>query len=275
MTKITVGRSPDADDAFMYYAMLTGKVKTEDYTIDYVTEDIERLNKRAERAELEVTAVSAHAYATLSDKYYVMNVGSSLGKGYGPIIVANKHVIISELRNMRIGIPGTKTTAYLLLRMAIGSPHTVELEFNKIPQAVLDGKIDAGLLIHEAQLTHTSLGLKKVLDLGEWWNKETNGQPVPLGLDVTRRDLGIEFGRKFSRLLKESINYALSHKDEALDFAMQYAREAPRKLVEKFVMMYVNDLTVSMGNKGLESLRTLYERGAAMGLLKPVNFEVI
>lgn len=275
MTKITVGRSPDADDAFMYYAMLTGKVKTEDYTIDYVTEDIERLNKRAERAELEVTAVSAHAYATLSDKYYVMNVGSSLGKGYGPIIVANKHVIISELRNMKIGIPGTKTTAYLLLLMAIGSPHIVELEFNKIPQAVLDGKIDAGLLIHEAQLTHTSLGLKKVLDLGEWWNKETNGQPVPLGLDVTRRDLGIEFGRKFSRLLKESINYALSHKDEALDFAMQYAREAPRKLVEKFVMMYVNDLTVSMGNKGLESLRTLYKRGAAMGLLKPVNFEVI
>ncbi|MFQ6010615.1 MAG: menaquinone biosynthesis family protein [Nitrososphaerales archaeon] len=271
---IRIGRSPDPDDAFMYYAMITGKVTLPGYELVHVTEDIETLNLKSKQSELEVTAISAHAFCDVASNYYLMNVGGSLGKGYGPIVVSRTQLPIDELRKHTIAIPGRHTTASLLLRMVLGQIETVEMRFDDIPRAVSQGEIDAGVIIHESQLTYNSLGLFNSLDLGAWWQKETK-LPLPLGLDVVRKDLGKEFGMKFRDLLKESILYSLKRKDEALEFAMKYSRGISKSLVEKFVLMYVNDLTLDMGENGIQGLRTLYDMASRMGLIKPIEFEIV
>ncbi len=272
--RIRIGRSPDPDDAFMYYAMISGKLGLPGYELIHVTEDIETLNVKAMKSELEVTAISAHAYSDVADKYYLMNVGGSLGKGYGPIVVTRNKLDLEKLKDCTIAIPGRYTTASLLLRMALGNVATVEMKFDDIPRAVSDSEVDAGLIIHEGQLTYSSLGLFNSLDLGAWWDGETN-LPLPLGLDVVRKDLGKEFGMKFRDLLRESIQYSLNRKEDALKFAMKYARGTPKELVEKFVLMYVNDLTLDMGDSGIAGLNTLYSKASGMGLIKPVEFETV
>jgi len=274
MPTIRIGRSPDPDDAFMYYAMISGKVRMEGYDLEFVTEDIESLNRRAEKAELDVTAISASAYANVHDKYYVMRAGSSLGDGYGPIVVAKYPCDMEELKKMSIAIPGMRTTAYLLLRMALGNLRVTEMHFSTIMTAVQEGSVDAGLIIHEGQLTYRQYGLVKVLDLGEWWRAETGDEALPLGLDVVKKEHGREYAERFCSLLRDSIDYALAHK-EAMDFAMQYSRGAPREVVERFVRMYVNDLTRDLKGRGVSGLRILYQRAASAGLIKPVSFELV
>lgn len=271
---IRIGRSPDPDDAFMYYAMISGKLRLPGYELIHVTEDIETLNIKAKKSELEVTAISAHAFCDVADKYYLMSVGGSMGKGYGPIVVTRNRLNLEKLRDCTIAIPGRHTTASLLLRMALGQVETVEMRFDDILRAVSVGEVNAGLIIHEGQLTYGSLGLFNSLDLGAWWDGQTN-LPLPLGLDVVRKDLGKEFGMKFRDLLRESIRYSLDRKKDALKFAMKYARGTSKELVEKFVLMYVNDLTLDMGDIGIDGLHTLYAKASKMGLIKPVKFETV
>ena len=273
--KVRIGRSPDADDAFMYYALVKNKVNMKNAELTHIVEDIESLNQRSRAAELEVTAISANAYGYVSDKYYVLSVGSSQGMGYGPILVARNDVSLDEIPNKTIAIPGKLTTANLVLKMALGDVNVVEMSFDKIIGAVVRGDIDVGLVIHEGQITHKQHNLTNILDLGKWWNKETGGQPLPLGLDVSRKDLGIEFARDFRDVLRNSIRYAFDHKEDALDYAMQYARDIPRDIVERFVYMYVNDLTLNMGETGEKALKTLFDRASKQGLLPSIPLEFI
>ncbi|MFC1753278.1 menaquinone biosynthesis family protein [Thermoproteota archaeon] len=272
---VRVGRSPDADDAFMYYALVKNKVNMKNVEFTHIVEDIESLNKRSFSGELDVTAISANAYGYVSDKYYVLSVGSSQGKGYGPILVARNNIPINEIPNKTIAIPGKLTTANLILKMAFGDLNVVEMSFDKIMGAVVRGDVDIGLVIHEGQITHKQYNLTKILDLGEWWDKETGGQPLPLGLDVSRKELGIEFARDFRDVLRNSIQYAFNHKEDALDYAMQYARDVPRSIVERFVYMYVNDLTVNMGEIGEQALQTLFDRASKQGFLPSIKLELI
>ena len=273
--KVRIGRSPDADDAFMYYALVKDKVNMKNAELTHIVEDIESLNQRSRAAELEVTAISANAYGYVSDKYYILSAGSSQGIGYGPILVARNDIPLDEIPNKTIAIPGKLTTANLVLKMALGDVNVVEMSFDKIIGAVVRGDIDVGLVIHEGQITHKQHNLTNILDLGKWWDKETGGQPLPLGLDVSRKDLGIEFARDFRDVLRNSIRYAFDHKEDALDYAMQYARDIPRDIVERFVYMYVNDLTLNMGETGEQALKTLFDRASKQGLLPSIPLEFI
>src|SRR3979409_1302517 len=244
---ITVGHSPDPDDAFMFYALAHDKLETGDLDFRHELQDIETLNRRALKGELEVTAVSIHAYAFLLDKYALLPSGCSMGDRYGPMMVGKRKFTLEELKKARIAVPGTMTTAFLALRLLMPEGFAYEvLPFDQILEAVAAGKFDAGLIIHEGQLTFQNQGLHLVVDLGVWWQERT-GLPLPLGGNVVRRDLGPHVIRQISRLLKESIRYGLAHRDEALAYALQYARDMDKTLADRFVGMYVNDWTLDYG----------------------------
>jgi 1,4-dihydroxy-6-naphthoate synthase len=273
---ITVGHSPDPDDAFMFYALAHDKLDTGNLCFRHELQDIETLNRRALRGELEVTAVSIHAYAYLLDKYALLPSGCSMGDRYGPMVVARRPMSIADLKTARIAVPGTMTTAFLALRLLLpdGFAHEV-VPFDQILAAVAAGKYDAGLIIHEGQLTFQNQGLNLVVDLGVWW-QETTGLPLPLGGNAVRRDLGDETIRHISRLLKESIRYALAHRDDALAYALQYARDMDKALADQFVGMYVNDWTLDYGPRGREAVRRLLEEGHRAGVIpNPVVVEFV
>lgn len=264
---IRVAHSPDSDDAFMFYALATNKVDTEGLTYVHELQDIESLNQRAMKGELEVTAVSIHAYADISDRYALLPSGASMGDRYGPRLVAREPMTKAQVAGKRIAIPGLKTSAYLALRLYEPNFEPVVVPFDEIEQAVVDGKVDVGLLIHEGQLTFGDLGLHLIADLGEWWFGET-GLPLPLGGNVIRKDLGPELMKKISRHLHASIAYALDHREAALDHAMQYARGLDRSKADTFVGMYVNNWTLDYGDRGREAIRLFLERGAAAGIVR-------
>jgi 5,8-dihydroxy-2-naphthoate synthase len=257
MRVVRIGHSPDPDDAFMFYPLTAGKVVIDGVRIEHVLEDIESLNRRAHTAELEVTAVSAATYAMVADRYRMMDPGASMGQGYGPIVVARGPIPREDLEEKVVAIPGSHTTAALLLRMYVGDPPLIEVAFDKIPQAVLEGQADAGLLIHEGQITHSAMGLTKVLDLGEVWARET-GLPLPLGINVMRRDLGEDLHRALSQGLRDAIAWAHEHVDEALEYAMRYGRGIDKETCRRFVLMYVNDYTRALGPDGRAALERLY-----------------
>jgi len=255
---VRIGHSPDPDDAFMFYALTAGKVKIEGVEIEHLLEDIESLNRRSRSGELEVTAVSAATYVMVADTYRMMDPGASMGKGYGPILVAREPIDPKEIPNKVVAIPGSHTTAALLLRMFVPEePALIEVAFDKIPQAVLEGQADLGLLIHEGQITHESMGLVKVMDFGEVWTRET-GLPLPLGVNVMRRDLGDAMHRKLSQGLRDSIAWAHANVDEAVEYSMRYGRGIDKETATRFVLMYVNDYTVKLGDEGMAALKRLY-----------------
>ena len=264
---IRIGHSPDPDDAFMFYALTAGKVKVEGIEVEHVLEDIESLNRRARTGELDVTAVSAATYVMVHEQYRMMDPGASMGKGYGPILVAKEPVAREDLEKKVVAIPGRHTTAALLLRIYVGDPPIIEVAFDKIPKAVLEGQADLGLLIHEGQITHQRMGLHKVLDLGQEWEKES-GLPLPLGINVMRRDLGEDTHRAISQGLRDSIDYAYANMDEALEYAMHYGRGIDKETCRRFVLMYVNEYTMRLGDDGRAALRRLYELAHARGLIK-------
>ncbi|HTU90650.1 MAG TPA: MqnA/MqnD/SBP family protein [Gemmataceae bacterium] len=273
---ITVGHSPDPDDAFMFYALAHDKLDTGDLQFRHVLQDIETLNRRALRGELEVTAISIHAYASLLDKYALLPSGCSMGDRYGPMVVARRPLTIEQLKTARIAVPGTLTTAFLTLRLLLpdGFAHEV-LPFDRILNAVAEGRFDAGLIIHEGQLTFQNQGLHLVVDLGVWWQEKT-GLPLPLGGNVVRRDLGPQTMRTISRLLKESIRYSLDHRDAALEYALQYARDMDKSLADRFVGMYVNEWTLDYGERGREAVRRLLAEGHRASIIpNPVNVEFV
>jgi 1,4-dihydroxy-6-naphthoate synthase len=266
MRTIRIGHSPDADDAFMFYALTHGKVTIPGVRIEHLLEDIESLNRRAATGELEVTAVSCATYPSIADRYRIMDPGASMGKGYGPIVVARRPMEIGELAESAIAVPGLGTTACLLLRLALGDPPVIVVPFDQIIRVVREEQAHAGLLIHEGQITYQAEGLVKVLDLGERWTKET-GLPLPLGINVTRRDLGEALAAELSEALRASIRYAHAHPDEAVEYALRYGRGIDAATCTRFVHMYVNDYTVALGAEGRQALEALYRRAVEAGLL--------
>ena len=270
---ITVGHSPDPDDAFMFYALAHDKIDTGGLRFRHELQDIETLNRRALKGELEVTAVSLHAYAYLLDKYALLPSGCSMGDRYGPMVVSRKPLKIDALKKVRIAVPGTMTTAFLALRLLLpGEIKHKVVPFDEIIPAVAAGKFDAGLIIHEGQLTFQNQGLHLIVDLGVWWQEKT-GLPLPLGGNAVRRDLGRDAMRRISRLLKESIRYALDHRQDALSYALKYARDMDRGLADQFVGMYVNDWTLDYGPRGRAAVARLLEEGHKAGVI-PHRVEV-
>lgn len=278
---IRVGHSPDPDDAFMFYALAHNKLDTGNLVFRHELQDIETLNRRALRGELEVTACSLHAYAYLLDKYALLPSGCSMGDRYGPMIVSRKPLELRDLPRTRIAVPGTLTTAYLALRLLLADlgrsepPEHVVVPFDEIIARVADGTYDAGLIIHEGQLTFQNQGLKLVVDLGVWWMEKT-GLPLPLGGNIVRRDLGPETISQISRLLKESIAFALEHRQDALNYALGYARDMDRVLADRFVGMYVNQWTLDYGPRGREAVKRLLDEGFRAGVIpSPVAVEFV
>ena len=272
---IRVAHSPDSDDAFMFYALAAGKIDTGGLTYVHELQDIESLNQRALKGELEVTAVSIHAYAFLTDRYALLPSGASMGDRYGPRLVSKSPATRADVKGKRIAIPGVKTSAYLALRLYEPEFVAVPTHFDEIEQAVLDGAVDMGLIIHEGQLTYQDNGLQLVADMGEWWFAET-GLPLPLGGNVIRKDFGSQMMRDISRHLRASIAYALDHRTDALDHAMSYARGLDRSKADTFVGMYVNDWTLDYGERGREAIRLFLERGHQAGIIPhPVTVEFV
>lgn len=273
LEKVRIGHSPDPDDAFMFYGITSGRVKGALH-VEHVIEDIESLNRRALSGELEVTAISAHAYGKACDKYSVLRAGSSFGLGYGPILVARKRIDEGKLPRVKIAVPGEMTSAYALLRIALGKCNTVQMGFDHILNAVREGVVDCGLIIHEGQLTYERLGLLKVLDLGDWWNRETRGLPVPLGLNAVRRDTE-SVAPELNRMLRESIQFGRANFEDALNYALRYSRWANSELVSRFVGMYVNDLTLDMGERGRGALEEFFRRAHDAALIDTVSLRVV
>jgi 1,4-dihydroxy-6-naphthoate synthase len=272
---IHVAHSPDSDDAFMFYALAEGKIDTGDLRYVHELQDIESLNQRALKAELEVTAVSIHAYAYLTERYALLPHGSSMGDRYGPRLVARAPMTRADVRGKRIAVPGPLTTAYLALQLYEPDFEAVMTPFDEIEDVVVAGEVDAGLLIHEGQLTFGDRGLHLVADMGEWWFQET-GLPLPLGGNVVRKDLGADLIRTVSRHLRASIAYGLEHRVKALDHAMQFSRGLDRGKADEFVGMYVNDWTLDYGDRGREAVRALIERGVEKGLIdRKVSIEFV
>ncbi len=266
-TKIRVAHSPDSDDAFMFYALATNQIDTGDIEFIHELQDIETLNRRALNAELEVTAVSIHAYAYLSDKYVLLPHGASMGEGYGPRLVAREPFTPKDLKGKRIAVPGTLTSAYLALRLFQPDVETHVVPFDEIMDHVKDGRADAGLLIHEGQLTYQDEGLHLVVDLGEWWAKENGGLPLPLGGNAIRRDLGPDVIRRASRLLRDSIAFGLQHRAEALAHAEGYGRGLDHAQTDEFVGMYVNPRTLDYGPDGRKAVQLFLDRGYEAGII--------
>ena len=258
MEMITLGHTPDADDAFMFYGIASGKVRSK-FAVKHVIQDIETLNRRALKHELDVTAVSAHAFAYLKD-YVILKSGGSFGLNYGPIVIAKNKMTKEQLQKCTIAIPGKMTSANLLLKLAIGNFREKEMSFEAIPDAVFSGRADAGLVIHEAQITYDRKKFTSVLDLGSWWSTSTGGLPVPLGINVaSARTMSRDQIKEFSELFTRSIAYGLDNIDAAVDYAMQYGRGQPKEMITKFVRMYVNDLTLDMGKDGRRAIEKMFE----------------
>jgi len=265
---LRIGHSPDADDAFMFWAMAGGRVAVPGYRVEHVMEDIESLNRRARKGELEVTAISAAAYPLLAGTYRLLRVGASIGRAYGPVVVARK-AIEHGLTGRRVAVPGLYTTAYLLLRLFAAGFEPVFTPFDRILEAVAAGDVDAGLVIHEGQVTYEREGFVKVLDLGEAWHRAT-GLPIPLGLNAVRRDLGPQVAERVRDGLLASIREAQAHEDEALDYALQFGRGVEREVGRRFVRMYVNDDTLDLGEQGRAALESLYARAVERGIFEAV-----
>ncbi|HET7697018.1 MAG TPA: MqnA/MqnD/SBP family protein [Vicinamibacterales bacterium] len=283
--RITVAHSPDSDDAFMFFGLASGAVDTGGIEVDQVLSDIETLNRAAFEGKYEVTAVSFHAYAHLLDKYALLPHGASMGDNYGPIVVSRPASAAGTsggsgagaggVKGRKIAIPGTLTTAYLALQLYEPDFEPVVVPFDQIEQFVKDGHADAGLLIHEGQLTYGDNGLRKIVDLGEWWAERTGGLPLPLGGNIIRRDLGPEMIRRVSKLLHDSIAYALAHRAEAVDYAQQFGRGLDKEKTDRFVGMYVNDLTLGYGERGRKAVERLMTEAYERGLIPksvPVQF---
>lgn len=275
-TQIHVGHSPDPDDAFMFHALANDKIDTGKYAFTHQLQDIETLNRRAFDGELELTAVSLHGYAYVTDKYALCACGASMGDNYGPMVVAREPGDIDSLRGRNIAVPGTLTTAFLTLKLLLGDDFSYEVKpFDEILNVVERGKADAGLIIHEGQLTYADQGLSLIVDMGKWWQSET-GLPLPLGANAIRKDLGQPAMDEVTELLKQSIQYGLDHRAEALEYAMQFGRDLDRERSDTFVGMYVNDWTLDFGERGREAVATLLRRGHEAGVIpQPVELEFI
>jgi 1,4-dihydroxy-6-naphthoate synthase len=273
--EITVGHTPDADDAFMFYGMATGKIRSR-FSIKHVIEDIETLNNRALKHDLDVTAVSAHAFGYLDD-HVILKSGSSFGLNYGPIVIAKKEMTVAELAGATIAIPGRLTSANLLLMLAIGRFKATEMSFETIPDAVDSGKVDAGLVIHEAQITYDRKKFLKAFDLGSWWSDNNSGLPVPLGINVaSTRSMDRTAIQDFSELFTRSIAYGLSNMEDAVNYAMQYARGQPKETITEFVKMYVNDLTLDMGTRGKRAIKRMFDLAREKKLIdREIRVEVV
>ena len=266
---ITVGHTPDMDDAFMFYAIASGAVPMNGFRFEHVIEDIQSLNQRALSAALDVTAISAASYPMLADRYWILSIGSSVGRGYGPLIISKQPHSPDELKGQRIAAPGLKTTASLLLRLAIPECVPVEMPFAQVPDAVLRGDVEAGVVIHEWQLTYRDAGLLPVLDLGLWWQQQTK-LPLPLGLNVVNKKLGRQTAGKIAAILRDSILYALAHQDDALAYAMRYGRGTDASRSRQFIGMYVNEETLTLTRSCRQALRELLRRAHVAGLISTV-----
>lgn len=275
--EISLGHTPDADDAFMFYGFASGAIKSS-FSIKHVIQDIETLNRRALAHELDVTAVSAHAYAYLKD-YVILRGGGSFGLNYGPVVIARKEkkMTVDSLKNAVIAIPGKMTSANLLLKLAVGNFVEKEMSFETIPQAVLDGSVDAGLVIHEAQITYDKSKFDGVLELGKWWTDQTGGLPVPLGINVaSKRTMSPAQLKEFSDLFVKSIEYGLHNIDDAVNYAMQYGRGQPKDTITRFVKMYVNDITRDMGPSGKKAIEKMFAMARTKGIIGfDVDVEVV
>jgi len=276
--EIQIAHSPDSDDAFMFYGLATSKIKVAGYKFVHNLTDIETLNQRAHKdAFYDVTAISFHAYPYLQDKYALMSAGSSMGEGYGPMLVATRKIGSgtlkpSDLKNLRIAVPGTMTTAYLTLKLFAPEIQTHVVEFDKITAAVASGEYDAGLLIHEGQLTYGNDGMQKILDLGQWWRGET-GLPLPLGGNAIKRSLGPEVMLTTAHAIRDSIQHGLENREQALEYAMQFARDLDPNLANRYVGMYVNERTIDMGDDGREAVRRILAMGFERGII-PIEAKV-
>ena len=265
---LQLAHSPDSDDAFMFYALATGKVRLPGVKFNHVLCDIETLNHAAHKETYDVTAVSFYGYTFVADKYILLDCGASFGEGYGPIVVASHPIKKNELAGKKIAVAGTRTTSYLALKIFEPNVETVTMPFDKIMAAVQAKEVEAGLLIHEGQLLFSQIGLHKVVDLGQWW-QESTGLPLPLGANAIRRSLGPDLGRQVGRIIRESVAYALEHREPAVQYALQFARDMEPRLAEKFIGMYVNRWTLDYGEEGRRAVRELYQRGIAAGLIAP------
>ncbi|HSV74089.1 MAG TPA: MqnA/MqnD/SBP family protein [Chthonomonadales bacterium] len=264
--RLTLGHSPDSDDAFMFYALAEGLVDTQGLEFDHVLRDIQTLNEWAREGRLDCTAISVHAYPYVAERYAILGHGASMGDGYGPMVVAREPITTRELAQATIAVPGELTSAFLALGLYFAGPFRYEvMHFDRILEAVSAGRVDAGLIIHEGQLTHGEGGLVTVVDLGAWWRAET-GLPLPLGVNCVRKEMPADMRQRVSQALRESIRYGLEHRSEALAHAMRYAREMTVEIADRFVGMYVNAWTLDMGERGRESIRLFLDRGAQRGL---------
>ena len=272
--KLLLGHSPDADDAFMFYAMAKGLVNLRGHDYEHILQDIETLNHRCQKGELDVSAVSFHAYTTIADQYALLPCGASFGDGYGPCLVAKKKYSRKDLKKLRLAVPGRLTSAYLTLQLYLGLPHgafqAVLVPFDKIQDEINAGRVDAGLLIHEGQLTYAEEGFTLCEDLGKWWADETGGLPLPLGGNVVRRTLGTELISAVSQTLRESVRYALEHRQAGVRHALPLSRGMDEQRTDKFIGMYVNDLTLDFGSRGRDSLREFYHRAQKAKLIQKV-----
>jgi 1,4-dihydroxy-6-naphthoate synthase len=264
---ISLAHSPDSDDAFMFYGLATHKIDTGDLEFKHVLQDIQTLNEEARKGTYDVTAISFHAYAYVADKYALLPHGASIGDNYGPIVVAHDEVDSSRISDLTIAVPGKLTSAFLALSIFQPNFKYEVVPFDQIIQAVVDRKCDAGLLIHEGQLFYETHGLHKVIDLGEWWHEHTGGLPLPMGGNAIRRDLGEETIHEVSELLRESIRYSLDNREDALQYALQFARDMDPGLADRFVAMWVNDLTLDYSERGREGVRRLLAEGHAAGII--------
>jgi 1,4-dihydroxy-6-naphthoate synthase len=268
---IRVGHSPDPDDAFMFYGLSSGKVKLDGIIIEHMLEDIQSLNVRALKGELEVTAISAHAYPSVADRYWIMRTGASMGEGYGPVLISKQYSSLAELKGKNVATPGKLTTASLIFQIfSEGIKHT-DIPFDQIMERIDTGEFAAGVIIHEGQVTYAQLGYNKIVDYGELWKARFGDLPLPLGLDLVRKDLGEDLARKLSYGLKESIHYGYTHQAEAIPYALKYGRGIETQLGERFVKMYVSELTVDMGERGKKALDILFQLGAERGIIAPVG----
>jgi 1,4-dihydroxy-6-naphthoate synthase len=269
--KLLLGHSPDADDAFMFYAMAQGLVNLRGHEYAHILQDIETLNRRCQKGELDVSAVSFHAYTTMANQYALLPCGASFGDGYGPCLVAKKTFTRDEMKKLRIAVPGLLTSAYLTLQLYLGLPHgsfqAVVVPFDKIQEEILAGNVDAGLIIHEGQLTYAEEGFTLCEDLGQWWARETGGLPLPLGGNVVRRDLGPKVITDVTETLRESVRYGLEHRQAGVRHALPLSRGMDEKRTDQFIGMYVNELTLDFGPRGLAGLKEFYGRSRAQGLI--------
>jgi 1,4-dihydroxy-6-naphthoate synthase len=272
--KLTLGHSPDADDAFMFYAMAKNLVNLRGHGFTHILQDIETLNRRCQANELDISAVSFHAYTRIAERYALLPCGASFGDGYGPCLVAKKKIDRETMKTMRIGIPGLLTSAYLTLQLYLGLPHgsfqAVNLPFDKIQDEILAGRVDAGLIIHEGQLTYSEEGFALCEDLGVWWAKDTGGLPLPLGGNVVRRDLGPEVIASVTDTLRESVHYALKHRQAGVRHALPLSRGMDEKRTDQFIGMYVNDLTLDFGDRGRAGLKEFFGRAHKSGLIPKI-----